>query len=112
MVTRKKLIYTPDSPAGLLYVPDFLDRQLLAALTKTVSQLDYDDFVLQGVAANRKVKQFGYKYEFYSQKVQPTEAFPVWLEDLKAKVAHLGHVNPKHIEQGLIARYAPGAGIG
>ena len=111
MATRK-LIRVSEPPQGLVYVPDFISVDEETDLLNIFSELEFKDFVLQGQAAKRKVYYYGYRYEFYTQHVQPSEEFPDWLKALRERAAPLAGLKAEEMEQALIGHYAPGAGIG
>ncbi len=109
----RKIKRIDDAPQGLLYVPDFIspadEQRILAEIEQGV---EFYDFVLQGVAAKRKIHHFGYGYEFYSEAVHEQDPFPNWLIELRDKAAPFAGLPAEEMEQALVARYAPGAGIG
>lgn len=108
----RKIQRTSTPPTGLLYFPDFITEDEERELLDVLAGIEYQDFVLQGVAAKRKVKRYGYNYEFYAPLVDKTEAFPAWLADLRDRAAPLVGLDAAVMEQALVARYLPGAGIG
>lgn len=77
-----------------------------------VEQLDFYDFVFQGFLAKRKVKHFGYKYEFYTPYVSAVDEFPDWLNELRLRAAEECGLSEEAIEQALVAQYGAGSGIG
>lgn len=109
---KRKVERVDLAPAGLFYFLNFLSTQEEEELLITIEKLDYYDFVLQGVAAKRKVRHYGFSYEFYSPSVQRIDDFPLWLNILRVKAAPLAGMESAELEQALIARYTPGAGIG
>ena len=111
MPTRK-ILRTTIAPKGLLYFPEIVSREEEDALLQRFADLPYQDFVLHGVAAKRKVKRYGYTYEFYAPLVEKEEPFPAWLEALRDRAAAIANLNPRLLEQALVAKYDPGAGIG
>lgn len=111
MPTRK-IQRTTTPPKGLLYFPEILSEEEEAILLERFADLPYQDFVLHGVAAKRKVKRYGYTYEFYAPLVEKEEPFPAWLEVLRDRSAELANIDPSLLEQALVAKYDPGAGIG
>jgi DNA oxidative demethylase len=111
MATRRiKRIQEP--PQGLVYVPDFISATEELQLIKTFEEMEFYDFVLQGQPAKRKVHHFGFRYEFYSQHVEPIEEFPGWLKEIRDRAAPFAGLKADTIEQALVAKYDSGAGIG
>lgn len=108
----RKVIRTTTPPSGLSYVPDFITEEEERLLIPILAALPYYDFVLQGVVAKRKVIHFGFGYQFYAQKVERKDPFPAWLAELRDRVAPIAGLDPNVIEQALVNKYDPGAGIG
>lgn len=111
MPTRK-VIRTKSAPAGLSYVPDFLSEREESALLEQLKDLDFKEYVYQGYTAKRKVKHFGFKYEFYTAAVAPTDPFPDWLQVVRDRAASIADYAPQSFDQALIAYYPTGAAIG
>lgn len=99
-------------PPGLLYVPDFVseneERDLLAA----IEALEFEEVRMRGQAARRTVAHFGWQYAFESFGITPAAAIPALLMPLRERAATLAGVAAASLEQALVARYPPGAGIG
>lgn len=85
----RKIVRTTTPPAGLSYFPNFLSGDEEEAFLEILKSLEYYDFVLQGYVAKRKVKHYGFAYEFYSESVKATEPFPDWLATLRDRAAPL-----------------------
>ena len=109
---NRKILRIKEPPQGLVYVKDFLTEEEEKRLIEFFANLEFYDFVLQGQAAKRKVHHFGYRYEFYSQHVEPIEEFPDWLKEIRDRAATFAGLKSQTLEQALIAKYVPGAGIG
>lgn len=112
MSTRRKIVKTKDCPKGLLYFPGFLSAAEYGSFLNEVEQLGFCDFVFQGFLAKRKVKHFGYKYEFYTPYVSAVDVFPDWLIELRLRAAQVCGISEQSIEQALVAQYGAGSGIG
>jgi alkylated DNA repair dioxygenase AlkB len=67
---------------------------------------------MRGVAARRTVVHFGWDYGYESWRITPTAPVPDFLVPLRERAAALGALTPEALEQVLVARYPPGAGIG
>lgn len=111
-MSPRKVIRTNEAPKGLIYVSEVITEEEEANLLSRFAQIDFYDFVLQGVAAKRKVRHYGYSYEFYSPAVDPADPFPEWLISLRDRVAPIANLHPNQLAQALLAKYDPGAGIG
>lgn len=110
--SARKLNRTALTPEGFLYHPLFLSHQEEDELLDIVRALDYGEFVYQGYTAKRKVKHFGYTYEFYTASVRVSEDFPDWLVSLRNKAACTALLEPDSFDQALVAHYPVGAAIG
>ena len=62
--------------------------------------------------AKRMTVHYGSRYDYTSRSVGPAPPFPSWLARLRDRLAPLVGVEPTAIEQALLIRYDPGAGIG
>ena len=103
----------PPAPEGLLYRRGFLDAGEERALLAHVSALEFGEFRMHGVAARRRVVQYGYDYGADRREITRSEAEPpVWLLPLRARCAALAGEEPDALAQALVAMYAPGAGVG
>lgn len=101
-----------ERPAGLRYEPELLtvaeEHRVLAA----ISALEFSEVRMHGQVARRTVSHFGVHYDFDSATVVPGEAFPEWLEPVRAQCAVLLSRDPERLEEALVTRYPPGATIG
>lgn len=57
-------------------------------------------------------RSFGWSYDFETGRFAPSDPLPDWLEPLKARAAAFAGLAPEQLEQALLIRYDPGAGIG
>jgi alkylated DNA repair dioxygenase AlkB len=99
-------------PEGLLYRPDFITPDEERALLVELERLDYGQVVMHGQAAKRTVRHFGYRYEYESWKLVPTEPLPASLVWLRDRAARLVGLDAEQFAETLVTRYPPGAGIG
>jgi alkylated DNA repair dioxygenase AlkB len=67
---------------------------------------------MHGRAAKRTVRHFGLDYDYQSRDAAAGDPLPEELEWLRARAAELAERAPGELEQVLITRYPPGAGIG
>lgn len=99
-------------PPGFRYAPDVLtaaeERELIARL----EGLSFQAVRMRGVAARRTVVHFGWDYGYESGSIRPTVAIPSVFEPVRERAARLAGLPPADLEQLLVARYPPGAGIG
>ena len=71
-----------------------------------------EPFRFQQWTGKRLTRSFGWSYDFETGRFAPPDPLPAWLEPLKRRAAHFAGLKPADIEQALLIRYDPGAGIG
>jgi alkylated DNA repair dioxygenase AlkB len=99
-------------PPGFRYVPDAVTEAEEHALIVELARLPFHEVRMRGVVARRTVVHYGWDYGYDSWAVSPTDPLPAFLEPLRARAAALAEVARGALEQVLVARYPPGAGIG
>lgn len=67
---------------------------------------------MHGVVAKRRVAHFGWDYGYESWRITQTEPIPAWLMPLRERAAGLIALPAERLEEVLVTRYEPGAGIG
>jgi alkylated DNA repair dioxygenase AlkB len=103
----------PAAPEGLVYRPGFLSDDEHRALVRWLRRLEYGDFRMHGVVARRRVVDYGFDYGADRREVTRSEvAIPDVLVPLRDRCAALAGKAPERLEQGLVAMYPPGAGVG
>lgn len=101
-----------DGPAGFSYHPGAVGADEAAALLRWIATLSFHEIRMRGRIARRTVVHFGWTYGYDDWRIAPGPPIPPQLEGLRARAALLGGVPPAALEQALVARYVPGAGIG
>jgi alkylated DNA repair dioxygenase AlkB len=101
-----------EAPEGLRYLPDFLSVEEEQALAEEFSRLPFQEVRMHGVAARRTVIHYGWDYGYESWKINPTTPMPGFLEAVRARCAAAAGMEPAALEEVLVSRYPPGAGIG
>jgi DNA oxidative demethylase len=99
-------------PQGFAYHPDWITIDEEHTLLVHIEQLLFSEVRMHGVVAKRKVVHYGWDYGYDSWTISPTEPIPEWLAPLKRRAADVMTVSPEAVEEVLVTRYAPGAGIG
>ena len=77
-----------------------------------IEQLSFFEVRMHGVAAKRRVVHFGWDYGYDSWTIKRTESIPDWLMPLRTRAGALMGVSAEAVEEVLVTRYEPGAGIG
>jgi len=100
------------TPEGLLYLPGFVseteEQQLLAAM----EQVAFREVQMRGQVARRTTAHFGWDYGYESWALTPAPPIPPFLLPLRARCAQVADLPPEGLEEVLLSRYPPGAGIG
>jgi alkylated DNA repair dioxygenase AlkB len=101
-----------EAPEGLRYLPDFLSEEEERALAEELSRLPYQEIRMHGAVARRTVVHYGWDYGYESWKITPTAPIPGFLDTVRARCAAAANLEPAALEEVLVSRYPPGAGIG
>jgi alkylated DNA repair dioxygenase AlkB len=102
----------PARPAGFAYQADLIAAANEAALLGDLEALSFQPFDFHGFLAKRHVAWFGWRYDYAGGQLRDSEPIPPFLFPLRASAAAFAGVEPESLQQVLINRYAPGAGIG
>jgi DNA oxidative demethylase len=99
-------------PEGFAYHPDWLSGEEDATLVGHIEALRFAEVRMHGVVAKRKVVHFGWDYGYDSWTISRTDPAPDWLLPLRVRAAGALGAAPEALEEILVTRYEPGAGIG
>src|SRR5690349_15414675 len=97
---------------GLSYLADWITTEEEQDLLAHIDAFSFSEVRMHGATAKRKVVHFGWNYGYDSWRIEPTDPIPPWLLPVRERAATLISVPPETVEEVLISRYAPGAGIG
>ena len=100
------------APAGLVYLPDFIDAAEERALVAALEGVAWQEVVMHGQAAKRTVAHFGLTYGYESWTLDAAPPMPAWIAPHLARVAAAMHEPPNAVVELLASRYPPGARIG
>jgi alkylated DNA repair dioxygenase AlkB len=98
--------------SGLRQQDDFITADEERALMTGIDRAGLTPFLFQQWTGKRLTKSFGWSYDFQTGIFAPTEPIPEWVTPLKARAARFAGLAPDDLEQLLLIRYDPGAGIG
>ena len=101
----------PVFPEGFYYCPDFITIDEEELLINAVKSMPLHPLIFQGFEAKRKVKSYGYDYNFDSRQITAGEAIPDTLKFLTERVAGSLSVTPAEIAEILVTEYPPGSVI-
>jgi alkylated DNA repair dioxygenase AlkB len=99
-------------PSGLRYVPGFISAADEQELIAGITALPMQPFQFGAFEGHRRVKSFGFRYDYTLQKLQPSEPIPEWLERTTREVERFGELPPGNVRQVLCTEYDVGVGIG
>lgn len=100
------------APAGLVHQARFITEDEEASLVKGFDGLPFAPYLHRGFEANRSVVRFGWNYAPGRKKGQGIDPLPENFEWLRNRAGAWGGIDPAELEQSMVARYPPGAGIG
>jgi alkylated DNA repair dioxygenase AlkB len=98
-------------PEGFFYYPDFLNTHEEIILCKEISKLELHNLDYHGYKATRKVKSFGYDYNFENNKLTKGSDIPSTFDFVTEKVAQCISVDKKKFAELLVTEYPVGAVI-
>jgi len=75
-------------PAGLRYVTEFISVETERELIARISELPLKPFQFGVFEGNRRVKSFGFRYDYTLQKLEQSDPIPDWLEAIARSVEH------------------------
>ncbi|HKT36489.1 MAG TPA: alpha-ketoglutarate-dependent dioxygenase AlkB [Nitrospira sp.] len=99
-------------PQGFEYHSDWITVDEEQHLLAQIGYLQFSEVRMHGVIAKRKVVHFGWDYGYDSWTISPSEPIPSWLFPLRTRAAGVMGVSDEAIQEVLVTRYDPGAGIG
>ncbi len=99
-------------PEGFVHRPDFLTAEEEQALLATIGGLEFREMKMRGVAAKRRIIDYGVKSSFETFKATPGPPIPDFLIPLRDRAARLAGVEATTLAEALITEYSPGAAIG
>ena len=101
-----------ERPEGLSYYPEFISVEEEVNLLRFFQTLKWEEVILHGVPARRKVCHFGLRYTFSSQKLLATPSLPTDFDYLMVRVSQALGVTKEEIGEILVTYYPVGAPIG
>ena len=85
MTTRQTDLFAeaPAGPEGLIYRPDLVSEAEETQLAARIATLELKPFEFRGYQGLRRVKAFGWRYDYGARAVQPAVAIPDFLQPLR-----------------------------
>jgi alkylated DNA repair protein (DNA oxidative demethylase) len=97
---------------GLRSIDAFVALDAERDLIARIDSLALAPFRFQGWLGKRLTYSFGIHYDFDRAALARTDALPAWLTPLRDRAETMAGLAPGTLEQALLIRYDPGAGIG
>lgn len=97
---------------GLHQRENFITRSDEQALIAGIEDAGLTPFLYHQWTGKRLTKSFGWSYDFQTGVFAPAEPMPHWAVPLQTRAARFAGLEPDELEQLLLIRYDPGAGIG
>jgi alkylated DNA repair dioxygenase AlkB len=102
----------PAMPGGFRYQENILSEEEEASLVASLDTLQLKPFAFHGHLGNRRVTSFGLGYDYARRMVEPADALPLFLTELRKKAAAFAGRSIEEFRQAGVNQYPPGAGIG
>jgi alkylated DNA repair dioxygenase AlkB len=74
--------------------------------------LSLNPFEFHGYLGKRRVKSFGWQYDYAGRALRPSEPMPDFLEPLRQRAAAVTGLDVRRLQQVLVTEYAAGVSIG
>jgi alkylated DNA repair dioxygenase AlkB len=100
------------APRGFRYQEEAISEQEQTDLVTAIQSLDLKPFEFHGYIGNRRVINFGFKYDFTRRFVEKADGIPQCLHELLGRAAEFAGNNQDAFQQVGINEYQAGAGIG
>ncbi len=104
-------LFAPPGPSVATRA-DIVDATEEAALIAAIDATDPTPFRFQGWLGKRLTTSFGWSYDFDRGTMAAAEPIPAFLLPVRERAAAFAGLAPDALEQALLIRYDPGAGIG
>jgi alkylated DNA repair dioxygenase AlkB len=103
---------TLSTPGGLQYAPAFVSAATERELIAGIAALPLKPFQFGAFEGHRRVKSFGFRYDYTLQKLTESDPIPDWLRAIARSVETFGKLPEGSVRQVLCTEYQAGVGIG
>jgi alkylated DNA repair dioxygenase AlkB len=112
-MARARSLFDDNSlPEGFRVEEDFLQHAEEADLVRRFEGLEFHEMRMRGVAARRRILQYGWRYSFESVSLTEGEPLPDFLVPLRDRAATFAGLPASTLSEALLTEYPPGAPIG
>jgi alkylated DNA repair dioxygenase AlkB len=105
-------LFAPELPQGFLYKTEFISPAEEQTLVSQLRQLPFRPFEYQGYTARRNVVEYGYEYDYNTNRTASAAPIPEFLNWLKRRAAEFSGVQADELIECVLHEYPPGAPIG
>jgi alkylated DNA repair dioxygenase AlkB len=105
-------LFAPPAAPFVATRADIIDATEEAVLIAAIDATDPTPFRFQGWLGKRLTTSFGWRYDFDRGTMARGAPIPAFLLSVRERVAAFAGLSPDVLEQALLIRYDPGAGIG
>lgn len=99
-------------PDGFAYQQGIITADAERELVTLVAQLPFREFEFHGFTGKRRVKSFGWKYDFATSQLKRADDIPEFILPLRQSAAHFAGLDASSLPHVLVTEYSPGAAIG
>lgn len=99
-------------PNGLSYAPEFISPETERELIARICELPLKPFQFGAFEGHRRVKSFGFRYDYSKQRLIEADPVPPWIAAVAPAVESFGDLPQASVRQVLCTEYAVGVGIG
>jgi alkylated DNA repair dioxygenase AlkB len=99
-------------PNGLRYAREFVTDEVERELVARVAELPLKPFQFGAFEGHRRVKSFGFRYDYTLQKLRESDPIPDWLRTIARAIEAFGDLSKGSVRQVLCTEYEEGVGIG
>ena len=101
----------PKYPEGFRYEREIISRSDESELIERIRTLPLKEFEFHGFLGKRRVKSFGWRYDFDDERLKQSEPIPDFLLPVRERAARFADLNADDIQHVLVTEYDH-AGIG
>ena len=112
-MARARSLFDADLlPEAFRIQEDFLLPAEEADLVARFQRLEFQEMRMRGVAARRRILQYGWRYTFESASLSEGEPLPDFLLPIRDRAAVFAGTPSSTLSEALLTEYPPGAPIG
>ena len=112
LITAQPDLFGEPRLAGLSQADAIVTPPEERALIASINAAALSPFRFHGWLGRRLTVSYGWRYDFDDASFTLSEPIPDWLLPLRERAARFAGLQPEELEQALLIRYDPGAGIG